>query len=169
MSSQTGAVAPEETKWPNTPPDSCHYGIVRFGDLECEAVVLLGGERGHVRRQLASLFGFHETHKGSRFSRFLADFAPNALIQLEKKGWPILMPSGQKAMFFPAGIIAGVASSVLEAAINGDLHKARQGVVPNCLKVMTALATTGEVAFIDAATGYQAHQVPFRLMRGGRS
>ena len=24
-----------------------HYGVVRFGDLECEAVVLKGGERGY--------------------------------------------------------------------------------------------------------------------------
>jgi hypothetical protein len=27
-----------------------HYGVVHFGDLECEAVVLKGGERGYVRR-----------------------------------------------------------------------------------------------------------------------
>ena len=51
-----------------------HYGVVRFGDLQCEAVVLKGGERGYVRRQLDKLLGFHETHKGGRFARFLADF-----------------------------------------------------------------------------------------------
>ena len=34
-----------------------HYGVVRFGDLQCEAVVLKGGERGYVRRQLAKLLG----------------------------------------------------------------------------------------------------------------
>lgn len=61
-----------------------HYGVVRFGDLQCEAVVLKGGERGYVRRQLAKLLGFHETHKGGRFARFLADFAPNSLSALEK-------------------------------------------------------------------------------------
>ena len=36
-----------------------HYGVVRFGDMQCEAVVLKGGERGYVRRQLAKLLGFH--------------------------------------------------------------------------------------------------------------
>ena len=111
-----------------------HYGVVRFGDLQCEAVVLKGGERGYVRRQLAKLLGFHETHKGGRFARFLADFAPNSLSALEKTREPILLPSGRQAQFFPAGIIADVASAVVSAAINGTLHKARQGIVPNCMK-----------------------------------
>ena len=115
-----------------------HYGVVRFGDLQCEAVVLKGGERGYVRRQLAKLLGFHETHKGGRFARFLADFAPNSLSALEKTREPILLPSGRQAQFFPAGIIADVASAVVSAAINGNLHKARQGIVPNCMKIMRA-------------------------------
>jgi hypothetical protein len=96
-----------------------HYGVVRFGDLQCEAVVLKGGERGYVRRQLAKLLGFHETHKGGRFARFLADFAPNALSLLEKTRGPILLPSGRQAQFFPAGIIADVASAVVSAARAG--------------------------------------------------
>ena len=83
-----------------------HYGVVRFGDLECEAVVLKGGERGYVRRQLAKLLGFHEGHKGGRFARFLTDFAPNSLSELEKTREPILLPSGRQTQFFPAGIIA---------------------------------------------------------------
>ncbi len=140
-----------------------HYGVVRFGDLQCEAVVLKGGERGYVRRQLAKLLGFHETHKGGRFARFLADFAPNSLSALEKTREPILLPSGRQAQFFPAGIIADVASAVVSAAINGTLHKARQGIVPNCMKIMRALATTGEVALIDEATGYQYHRAPDAL------
>ena len=90
-----------------------HYGVVRFGDLQCEAVVLKGGERGYVRRQLAKLLGFHETHKGGRFARFLADFAPNSLSTLEKTREPILLPSGRQAQFFPAGIIADVVSIVV--------------------------------------------------------
>ena len=125
-----------------------HYGVVRFGDLQCEAVVLMSGERGYVRRQLAKLLGFHENH-GNRFARFLADFAPNSLSKLKKTREPILLPSGRQAQFFPAGIIADVASAVVSAAISGTLHKARQGIVPNCMKIMRALATTGEVALID--------------------
>ncbi|WP_425218951.1 P63C domain-containing protein [Ralstonia solanacearum] len=140
-----------------------HYGVVRFGDLRCEAVVLKGGERGYVRRQLATLLGFHETHKGGRFTRFLTDFVPNALMLLEKSAGPILLPSGRQTQFFPAGLIAEVVSAVVSAAVNGTLHKARQGIVPNCLKIMRALAITGEVALIDEATGYQYHRAPDAL------
>jgi CBS domain-containing protein len=130
-----------------------HYGVVRFGDMECEAVVLTGGERGYVRKQLANLLGFDEGHKGGRFLRFLGDFVPKSAPALEKSRGPILLPSGRQSQFFPAGIIADLATAVVEAAIHGRLHKARQGIVPNCLKIMRALATTGEVALIDEATG----------------
>ena len=35
--------------------------------------------------------------------------------------------------------------------------------MPNCMKIMRALATTGEVALIDEATGYQHHRAPDAL------
>ncbi|KPF70247.1 hypothetical protein IP84_00300 [beta proteobacterium AAP99] len=140
-----------------------HYGIVRFDDLECEAVVLTTGERGYVRKELARLLGFHESHKGGRFARFLAEIAPNSLSLLEKTSGPILLPSGRQTQFFPAGIIADVASAVVNAAITGSLHRARQGIVGNCLTIMRSLATTGEVALIDEATGFQHHRAPDAL------
>ncbi len=140
-----------------------HYGVVRFGDLECEAAVLANGERGYVRRQLAKLLGFNEKQGGDRFVRFLREFAPNSLTQFNKTRPPFLLPSGRQGDFFPAGIIADVVSGVVNAAIDGTLHKARQGIVPNCLKIMRALATTGEVALIDEATGYQYHRAPDAL------
>lgn len=140
-----------------------HYGVVRFGDLHCEAVVLKGGERGYVRRQLVKLLGFAERQRGDRFASFLREFAPNSLSSLEKKEATILLPSGQKAQFFPAGIIADLASAVVNAAIEGTLHRARQCLVPNCMKIMRALAATGEVALIDEATGYQHHRAPDAL------
>ena len=74
-----------------------------------------------------------------------------------------MLPSGQKAQLFPAGIIADLASAVVDSAVNGTLHKARMGIVPNCMKIMRALATTGEVALIDEATGYQFHRAPDAL------
>ena len=91
-------------------------GVVRFGDLECDAVVLLGGERGYVRRELAKLLGIHQNNEGRRFSRLLAEIAPNTQTLQEKIGSPILLPSGQKAQFFPAGIIPEVATGVVSAA-----------------------------------------------------
>ena len=140
-----------------------HYGVVRFGDLECEAVVLKGGERGYVRRQIIQLLGFTDRQRGDRFAKFLREFAPKALPCLDKQGVAILLPSGQKAQLFPAGIIADLASAVVDAAVQGTLHRARLSIVPNCMKIMRALATTGEVALIDEATGYQYHRAPDAL------
>jgi len=97
-----------------------HYGVVRFGDLECEAVVLLGGKRGYISRQIANLLGFQDRQRGDRFTRFLAETEPNILIELEKKGGPILLPSGHRSLFFPAGIIPRVVTSVVEAAFESS-------------------------------------------------
>jgi hypothetical protein len=140
-----------------------HTGVVRFGDLECEAVVLLDGERGYVRGALAKMLGFNAVYQGSRFAQFLAEIAPNALENRGKIGLPILLPSGQQGQFFPAGIIPEVAAGVVNAALDRTLHKARLGLVPNCLTILRALATTGEVALIDEATGYQYHRAPDAL------
>lgn len=142
-----------------------HYGLLHFGDLQCEAVVLEGGERGYVRREFARMLGFHEGHKGSRFAKILEDYVPNSLSELDNSREPILLPSGRKAQFFPAGIIADLAAAIVHSALAGSLHKARKGSVPNCMKILHALATTGEIALIDEATGYQFHRAPDALQK----
>ena len=140
-----------------------HYGVVHFGDLDCEAVVLTTGERGYVRKQVAKLLGIHENNTGHRFRQILADFSPKSLSALDKFESPISLPSGRRAQFFPAGVITQIASGVIDAALDHTLHRARRKLVPNCMKIMRALATTGEVALIDEATGYQHHRAPDAL------
>jgi hypothetical protein len=140
-----------------------HCGVVHFGDLDCEAVVLTTGERGYVRKQVAKLLGVHENNTGHRFRQILADFSPKSLSELEKFESPISLPSGRRAQFFPAGVITQIASGVIDAALDHTLHSARRKLVPNCMKIMRALATTGEVALIDEATGYQHHRAPDAL------
>ena len=140
-----------------------HCGVVYFGDLDCEAVVLTTGERGYVRKQVAKLLGVHENNTGHRFRQILADFSPKSLSELDKFESPISLPSGRRAQFFPAGVITQIASGVIDAALDDTLHRARRKLVPNCMKIMRALATTGEVALIDEATGYQYHRAPDAL------
>ena len=140
-----------------------HCGVVHFGDLDCEAVVLTSGERGYVRKQVAKLLGVHENNTGHRFRQILADFSPKSLSELDKFESPISLPSGRRAQFFPAGVITQIASGVIDAALDHTLHRARRKLVPNCMKIMRALATTGEVALIDEATGYQHHRAPDAL------
>lgn len=140
-----------------------HYGVARFGEMGCEAVVLDDGSRGYLRRQLAEMIGQHIHNRSSRFTQIVADFAPKSLSLLEKSDSQILMPHGGVAQFFPAGVVPDIANGVIAAALAGRLHKSRLGMVAPCLKIIHALATTGEVALIDEATGYQHHRAPDAL------
>lgn len=140
-----------------------HYGVARFGEMGCEAVVLDDGSRGYLRRQMAEMIGQHINNRSSRFTQICADFAPKSLSLLEKSDSQILMPHGGLAQFFPAGVVPDIASGVIAAALEGRLHKSRLGMVAPCLKIIHALASTGEVALIDEATGYQYHRAPDAL------
>ncbi len=140
-----------------------HYGVASFGDLACEAVVLDDGSRGYLRRQMAEMIGLHSKNPSNRFTQICADLAPKSLSLLEKSESPILMPHGGTGQFFPAGVVPDIASGVIAAALEGRLHKSRLGMVAPCLKIIHALATTGEVALIDEATGYQHHRAPDAL------
>lgn len=140
-----------------------HYGVVRFGDLAVEAVVLEDGTRGYVQRQLATAIGLHESRRGSQLKTLLTDVAPGAAEVLQENACSIRLPSGQTTAFFPAGVISEVASGVIDAALEGRLHRKRQHLVPNCQRILKALAKTGEVALIDEATGYQYHRAPDAL------
>lgn len=140
-----------------------HYGVARFGEMGCEAVVLDDGSRGYLRRQMAEMIGQHIHNRSSRFTQICADFAPKSLSLLEKSDSQILMPHGGVAQFFPAGVVPDIASGVIAAALEGRLHKSRLGMVAPCLKIIHALASTGEVALIDEATGYQYHRAPDAL------
>ena len=140
-----------------------HYGVVRFGELSCDAIVLDDGSRGYVRRQVAELIGQHINNRSSRFVQILADFAPNSLSSLEKSHSHISMPHGGKAQFFPAGVIPDIANGVITSALDGSLHKSRRGMVAPCMQILRALAATGEVALIDEATGYQYNRAPDAL------
>ena len=140
-----------------------HYGVVRFGEVGCDAVVLDDGSRGYLRRQLAELIGLHSKNPSNRFANICADFAPKSLSLLLKSESPILMLHGGNGQFFPAGVVPDIASGVIAAALEGRLHKSRLGMVAPCLKIIHALASTGEVALIDEATGYQYHRAPDAL------
>jgi hypothetical protein len=140
-----------------------HYGVVRFGDMAVEAVELEDGTRGYVQRQLATAIGLHESRRGSQLKTLLSDVAPGAAEVLQENACSIRLPSGQTTAFFPAGVISEVASGVIDAALEGRLHRKRQHLVPNCQRILKALAKTGEVALIDEATGYQYHRAPDAL------
>ena len=141
-----------------------HYGVVHFGDLDCEAVVLTSGERGYIQRQLARTLGLRDKSPGTQISALIAEFSAKSLSEFNKKGYAkVRLPSGQTGRFFPAGIVGDVALGVIDAALQGHLHPKRQHLIPNCRKILSALAVTGETALIDEATGFQYHRAPDAL------
>ena len=147
-----------------SPHTASHYGVVHFGDLDCEAVVLTTGERGYIQRQLARALGLREKSPGTQIGALIEEFSAKSLSEFEKKGYArVRLPSGQTGTFFPAGIVGDVALGVIDAALRGQLHPKRQRLIPNCRKILSALTTTGEVALIDEATGYQYHRAPDAL------
>lgn len=71
----------------NTPIlTASHYGVVHFGDLDCEAVVLTTGERGYIQRQLASALGLREKSPSTQIGALIKEFAAKSLSAFEKKG-----------------------------------------------------------------------------------
>lgn len=143
-------------------PRVTHYGPITVGDTHIDAVVLADGSRGYVLRQLAEAIGFgNKKLTGSRFSRFLAEIAPNALNIFEKTSSQVVkLPNGANASFTPVGILTEIVSGVVDAGCNGKLHPQRAHILPRCMAILKALAVTGEASLIDEATGYQYHRAP---------
>lgn len=145
-------------------PRVSHPGTIHIGDLAIDCVVLEDGTRGYVRQQLLQTIGFKKNIQVPRFRQILAEIAPNALNIVEKSGSPVVvMPSGQRASFIPAGVLSEIVSGVIDAVIAGTLHTQRAALVASCQAIYRALAKTGEVALIDEATGYQYHREPDAL------
>ena len=92
-----------------------HYGVVRFGEMGCDAVVLDDGSRGYLRRQMAQLIGLNSKNPSNRFAQICADSAPKSLSHLEKSESPILMPHGGNGQFFPASVVPDIANGARDA------------------------------------------------------
>lgn len=150
----------------DTVPVVTHYGTIQIGDTAIECVVLGndGEVRAYIQKQLMKAVGV-SFGRGSRERPFLQTFAPKYLSEMNKTDVAqiVRMPHGGRAKVYRAGILSEIASNVIEAAINGTLKHQHRHLVQPCMAIMKALATTGEVALIDEATGYQHHREPDAL------
>jgi len=132
-----------------------HSGPVRFGDVECEAVVLDNGARGFIQRQMMKAVGFSEKKQSSRFLIFLAELSPKALIIMQNTGCQVVNPGHGNANFVSYEIVPEICDAVIDAALDGVLHPQRRHLIAPCRKIQAALSRVGIVALIDEATGYQ--------------
>ena len=146
-------------------PRVTHYGTIHIGDINLDAVVLADETRAYIQTQLMKAVGFIKENRGTQERRFLADFAPKSLLEIQKTGLPKIakMPHGGNANIYPSGILTEIVSNVIDAALDGRLHHKQQHIIKPCQAIYRALAQTGEVALIDEATGYQYHRAPDAL------
>ena len=158
-------VTPIESECKSRTLRTTHYGVVRIGDISIECAVLEDGRSGFIQRQLMQAIGFTEKSRSGRFRRLLAEIAPKTLIELDKSQWPvsISLPQGGRANLIPCGILTGLVSDVVDAALEGRLHPQRAGLVAPCQMILKALAKVGEEALIHEATGYQYVREPNAL------
>lgn len=140
-----------------------HYGVVRLGEMEAEAVVLEDGRRGFLARQFAKVLGYHGKNPSNRFDRFLAEFAPKYMIGKDKAGSPVLRSGHGRAQFIEAEAVMEAIDNVIDAACTTGVHKQQKNQVLACLAIRKSLGMLGLVALIDEATGYQYHRAPDAL------
>ncbi|MGH8037211.1 MAG: P63C domain-containing protein [Stenotrophomonas sp.] len=145
-------------------PKISHLGVVRFGSIDAEAVVLEDGRRGFLAKQFAKVLGYTEKTRSGRFDRFLADFAPIYMKEKGKAKSPVLNPGkGGRAQFIAAEAVMEAVGNVLRAAVAGKTHSQQARQVSACVEINLALGMVGLVALIDEATGYQYHRAPDAL------
>lgn len=136
-----------------------HFGKVDEVGIEC--AVLDDGRQFYVRRTLHSALGF-ANHSGSRFRRFLAEIAPNALEIIDKSDlrFTMVLRGGGTALPYPAGILTEIVNGVIDAALDGRLGQKRMHILKECRKLSRALSRTGEAGLIDDVTGYRRLRSP---------
>lgn len=144
-----------------------YQGVARLGDdVTVNCAVLEDGRRGYVMQSLQRAIGFRGRHRMIGLRSFLAEIAPNSLKYFgnSEYGIPVVMPhGGRDGLWVEAGVMTEIASGVIDAALGSRLRKNRAHLVDPCMKIMRALAKTGEVALIDEATGYQYNRAPDAL------
>lgn len=144
-------------------PRISHPGVLRFGTMEVECAVLDDGRRGLLMKHFANALGYSGNKQGRRFDAFLANFAPNHMNGKEKAGPPVLNPGHGRARFIEAEAVVEAIDNVIEAALDGRIHKQQAKQVMACRVIRRALGVVGLTALIDEATGYQYNRAPDAL------
>lgn len=151
---------------PRAIPSALHYGTIKIGEMTIDCAVLDDAEstrvyiQKHVMKAIGLAFG-----RGSRERNLMRDFAPKHMESIEKTdvAQQVKLPHGGHAKIYRAGVLSEIAANVIDAAIDGRLKPQHRHMVEPCMAILRAIATVGEVALIDEATGHQYHREPDAL------
>ncbi|UKE66254.1 hypothetical protein [Xanthomonas graminis] len=107
--------------------------------------------------------------QGRRFDHFLSKFAPKYMAGKEKAGAPVLNPGHGKAQFMEAEAVVECLDNVIEAAVDGRVHRQQSRQVAACLAIRRSLGVVGLVALSSGAPRVERPSWPrVRHVQDGR-
>jgi hypothetical protein len=160
-----------EARWEKagkTPiPKATHEGDLHIGDMEIPCAVLEGGTRVLTLSGFMVALGRARQAKGRQYYKggdvdlptFLTASNLKPFIPLDlpvtSKGIEFRMLSGVRAYGYAAELLPKVCGVFLDAKSAEKLKKSQEHIADKALILIRALASTGIIALVDEATGYQ--------------
>jgi hypothetical protein len=143
-----------------------HEGFLRIGNAEIPCAVLEGGKRVLTLSGFMVALGRARQAKGRQYydgdvnlptfltAKNLNPFIPSDL-ELTSKGIEFQPLSGARAYGYLAELLPKVCGVFLDAKAAGVLRPNQEHIAEKALILIRALASTGIIALVDEATGYQ--------------
>ncbi|MFF8745489.1 P63C domain-containing protein [Streptomyces californicus] len=137
-----------------------HAGDLEIGDARVECAVLDGGIRVINQSAMLSALGRNKRPKVGDTGTILLAANLSAYISSTLKevlSDPIRyrMPSGVRALGYPASVLPEICEVYLEARRNGALLRSQEPAAEAAEILVRGLARLGIIALVDEATGYQ--------------
>lgn len=156
-----------DAKWAKNLPKATHEGAMLIGSNEIACAVLEGGRRVLTLSGFMVALGRSRQAKGRQYykrgdvdlptfltAQNLKDFIPSDL-EVTSKGVEFLAQNGQRAYGYSAEMLPKVCGVFLDAKAAGVLKANQMHIADRSLILIRALASTGIIALVDEATGYQ--------------
>jgi hypothetical protein len=165
--SESARVAAAE-RWANKLdlPQATHEGELRIGDMVIPCAVLPGGRRLITLSGFMIALGRARQAKGRQYysgdvnlpvfltAKNLKEFFPKDL-EVTSKGEEFKTKGGVRAYGYEATLLPKVCGVFLDAKAADALKSNQEHIAEKAMILVRALASTGIIALVDEATGYQ--------------
>jgi hypothetical protein len=159
-----------EARWAKagkpTLPKATHEGSLHIGDMEIPCAVLEGGKRLLTLSGFMVALGRARQAKGRQYydgdvnlpvflsAKNLKPYIPNDLV-VTSNGVEFKPLGGGRAYGYAAELLPKVCGVFLDARAAGKLKANQEHIADKAMVLIRALASTGIIALVDEATGYQ--------------
>jgi hypothetical protein len=161
------AKAAAEARWAKGLPQATHEGDLMIGEMEIPCAVLEGGRRVLTLSGFMIALGRARQAKGRQYYKGgdvdlptfltasnLKPFIPKDL-EVTSKGLKFKALNGVRAYGYDATLLPKVCGVFLDAQAAGVLKHNQEHIAGQAMVLIRALASTGIIALVDEATGYQ--------------